>query len=387
MRTLCGGVGLEIIERAWQRGFLGRQVSPGSPVVSPELWKTGYMRWIPFYAEGIKLLMDEMTAAAGVEVRLLTSLVDVMRDGSRIDKLVLHSREGLFAVAGRCFVDCTGDANLTALAGLPWEMGDEQGRTMPGTLCSHFANVDFARYAAFAQAGGFGQAMEKALNDGAFTVWDKHVPGAFFVGESWGFLNAGHVFGVRGLDSRDLTRGMVRGRQLAQEFMAFYRKYVPGFENAAHIDTAPMLGVRETRRIVGEHVLSADDFLACATFPDEIGRYNNPIDIHIMSPDKDAFEDYHRTYTKSHKLPPGKSYGIPYRALIPKGSANLLVAGRCMSTDRLVQGSTRVMPCCFITGHAAGAAAALCCRSGVAPLEIDAQELRRVLREQKAYVP
>ena len=387
VRTLVGGIGLEILETAWQRGFLGRRITPGAPAVGPELWKTGYMRWIPFNAEGIKLLMDEMTAAAGVEVRFFTTLVDVIRDGNRIDKLILHSREGLFAVEGRYFVDCSGDANLTAIAGLPWEMGDEQGRTMPGTLCSHLANIDLAKYEAFTKTKAFAPTLEKALNEGAFTVWDKHVPGAFFVGDNWCFLNAGHVFGVKGLDSRDLTRGMIRGRQLAQEFLAFYRKYVPGFENAAHITTAPMLGIRETRRVVGEYVLTVDDFLARASFEDEIGRYNNPIDIHIMSPDKGAYDEYARIYEKSHKLPPGESYGIPYRSLIPKGSVNLMVAGRCMSTDRMLQGSTRVMPCCFVTGHAAGAAAALCCERRIRPQELDAQDLRLVLREQEAYIP
>ncbi|MCD6291475.1 MAG: FAD-dependent oxidoreductase [Anaerolineae bacterium] len=380
VRTLIGGIGLEVVQRAYERGIL-------APHVTPETWKTGYMKWIPFQNEGMKVLLDEMVQEAGVELRFFTTMIDVLMDGRRIDGLILHGREGLSAVRGRYFVDCTGDAHLTALAGFPYEVGDEQGRTMPPTLCSHLINIDADAYLAFRESGAWEETLERALEEGAFTVWDKHVPGVILMGENYGFLNAGHVFGVVGLSSEDLTRGMIRGRQLAQEFVAFYRKYVPGFEKVVHMSTAPVLGIRESRRIVGEYILSIDDFLARRSFPDEIGRYNNPIDIHIMSPDPEAYEAYASMYEKRYRLPPGESYGIPYRSLIPKGSQNLLVAGRCISTDRLVQGSTRVMPCCFVTGHAAGAAAALCQEEEAPPLALDAGLLRQTLRGQGAYIP
>jgi hypothetical protein len=236
-------------------------------------------------------------------------------------------------------------------------------------------------------SAAYGQALDRALADGAFTYWDKHIPGIFAAGEDYGFINAGHLFGVVGLDSRDLTRGMLLGRKQAQEFLRFYRGSVPGCERMVHVGTAPMLGLRETRRIVGEYTLTGDDFLACRTFPDDVGRHNYPVDIHIMSPDQQGFETYHTMFTRSYRLARGQSFGIPYRALVPRGSANLLVAGRCISCDRIAQGSIRVMPGCFITGHAAGAAAALCCADGTPPASLDAELLRGTLRQQGAYIP
>ncbi len=379
-RALVRGIGLEILQRAYRRGYL-------SPRVSPETWEKGYMQWIPFYGEGLKLLLDEMVLEAGVDVRFFTTMIDVIREGERLTGLVLHSREGLFAVRGRSFVDCTGDADLTARAGYPCELGDDQGRTMPPTLCSYVTNVDYEAYRSFVGSPSWQETLHRALDEGAFTVWDPHVPGIFFSGEDHGMLNAGHVFGVVGLDSQDLSKGMIRGRQLAQEFVAFYRRYVPGCEGLVHVATAPMLGVRESRRVVGEYVLTHEDFSARRSFPDEIGRYNNPIDIHIMSPDREAYEAYHTMYTRSFRLPPGESYGIPYRSLVPRGAPNLWVAGRCISTDRLMQGSTRVMPCCFVTGQAAGVAAALSCAQGVTAQTLHPALLQRTLREQGAYVP
>jgi len=145
--------------------------------------------------------------------------------------------------------------------------------------------------------------------------------------------------------------------------------------------------VRETRRVVGEYVLSADDFLARRSFPDEIGRYNYPIDIHLSSGSREEYRRFEKEFFQEYRLGRGESYGIPYRSLVPKNVANLLVAGRCFSTDRKMQGSTRVMPCCFITGQAAGTAAALCAEQGVAPKTLDAEALRARLREAGAHIP
>ncbi len=127
--------------------------------------------------------------------------------------------------------------------------------------------------------------------------------------------------------------------------------------------TADMLGVRESRRIVGDYCLTGKDFLDRASFEDEIGRYAYPVDIHIMKPNEEAFEAYEKEFTQTMVYGVGESYGIPYRILTPKSLSNVLVAGRCVSTDRQMQASIRVMPGCYITGQAAGIAAALTCES------------------------
>jgi len=184
-----------------------------------------------------------------------------------------------------------------------------------------------------------------------------------------------------------LTRAIIEGRRQAWVFLEWYRENVPGFENAELAATGAVLGVRETRRIMGEYVLSLEDYLARRSFDDEIGRYAYPVDIHSAT----AREREQAATTRrmmETRLAPGESYGIPYRCLVPKELENVLVAGRCISTDRSVQGSLRVMPGCFITGQAAGAAAALAAKNaGGAVRGVDVARLRETLEAQGAYIP
>jgi hypothetical protein len=273
-------------------------------------------------------------------------------------------------------------------------VGDEQGNTQAPTLCSTVSNIDLERYVAFkgkTRRPGDWQSLlvplQQAIADGVFSEPELHLPGIFSCGEGYGILNAGHLYNLDCLQNADVTRGMILGRKKAQEYVAFYRNYVEGCERLTHMATAAILGVRETRRIVGEYVLNVDDFCARASFDDEIGRFNYSIDIHRSSPSLEDYEELVEEFTKGYRLGEGESYGIPYRSLVPKGADNLLVSGRCISADRMVQGSIRVMPCCFITGQAAGAAIALCNERDIATRELDAGLLRGTLREQGAYIP
>ena len=146
----------------------------------------------------------------------------------------------------------------------------------------------------------------------------------------------------------------------SSEFARFYREYIGGpYKNAHLCYTADMLGIRESRRVVCDYRLSGSDFLARVTFPDEIGRYAYPVDIHIMKPDKAAYDRFLKEYRHDMRYGVGESYGIPYRSLLPARLQNALVAGRCIGTDRQMQASVRVIPGCFITGTAAGIAASL----------------------------
>ena len=155
--------------------------------------------------------------------------------------------------------------------------------------------------------------LERAIADGVFSEPEMHLPGIFLSGEGYGILNAGHLFGVDCLSDADLTRAMVQGRKKAQEYMRFYRSYVEGCEHLLHVATAAVLGVRETRRIVGEYVLNVDDFVARRSFDDEIGRFNYSIDIHRSNPSLQDYEELVQEFTKGYRLGLGESYGIPYR--------------------------------------------------------------------------
>ena len=148
--------------------------------------------------------------------------------------------------------------------------------------------------------------------------------------------------------------------------------------------TAPVLGVRESRRIKCDYMLCFADYMKRAVFDDEIGRYCYPVDIHVMNTDDEEFERFSKEYDIRYGI--GESYGIPYRSLVPVSFSNVLVAGRCIGTDRQMQASVRVMPGCFITGQAAGAAAALACETQDVR-QVDTAEHQDTLKKLGAYLP
>ena len=198
--------------------------------------------------------------------------------------------------------------------------------------------------------------------------------------------NIGHTFELDGTDEESLTRAYVWGRKSLLEYERYYKEYLQGFEGIELLSTGSLLGVRETRRIIGDYILNLDDFRSLAVFDDEIGRYSYPIDIHIAKPDKESYEAFHKEFT-TMRLKKGESYGIPYRVLTPKGLTNVLVAGRCVSTDRSMQASIRVMPGCYITGQAAGVAAAMVAGSGGDAHALNVPELQLRLKQLGAYLP
>jgi hypothetical protein len=231
-------------------------------------------------------------------------------------------------------------------------------------------------------------AIAQGIKENLFSQPDYSAIGAFSVVSGNVVLaNVGHIFGHNGLKVKDLTHTLTMGRRLAQEYGAFFRSKVPGFEKADVIATASIPGVRETRRIVGEYMLSVGDFKARRSFDDEIGRCAYEVDVHPSTVKKEELDAFVVEYSEKYRLKPGESYGIPYRCLIPKESGNLLVAGRCISADRKTQGSTRVMPYCFITGQAAGTALSLCLDAGKAPRDLDSRSLREALVKSGAYLP
>ena len=196
--------------------------------------------------------------------------------------------------------------------------------------------------------------------------------------------NIGHIFDNDPLDEASLTRAMMWGRQSMLEYIRFYNEYVHGCENARLLATGSLLGIRESRRTVCDYMLSVSDFLTRADFADEIGRYCYPVDIHIMNTDGDEYKRFQDEY-KNMRYKKGESYGIPYRSLVASSFDNVLTAGRCMGTDRQMEASIRVMPGCFITGQAAGTAAALAAESGEVR-SVKAVELQQALLANGAYL-
>ena len=360
-------------------GGIGREIRS---LVSKDVPLETY--WTPIDLEEIKRVYDQLMCESGVKFSFFTTVCDAQAKDGRIEKVVVATKRGLLGIRAKVFIDCTGDGDLCAFAGGAFEKGDEHGNVMPSTLCSQWCDIDFNQKNPHAQS-----LLPKAIADGVFTVPDLHLPGFFKHpdGSSLGSGNISHAFGVDPTDERSLTRAMIDSRKRLPEYGRFYREYLKGYEKMRLASTAPYLGVRESRRVICDYKLGVKDFLTRATFEDEIGRYCYPVDIHPSKPgDVEAMKAFLKEYEKDLKYKKGESYGIPYRSLVAKSFSNLLVAGRCIGTDQKMQASIRVMPGCYITGEAAGTAAALACVHGDVR-KVPVGVLLDTLKKAGAYLP
>lgn len=387
VENMVGGFMREVVEELYQRGFLG-------PEVTPEYWQRSYMTWTPFNVEGYKLVLDEKMTQAGVEVRFFTKVIDadVQRDERRVNGFVLHNIEGYSYVPAKAFIDCTGDAVVAHLCGAAcWEAGKDTPYIMPATLPSLFAGIDWKQVQEYRKKEGHEQAtglVRKGIADGIFLQPDPFLVGMSQIGPTVGYLNGGHLFNLNALRTSDLSRNVMLGRRIAQDYLTFYRKFVPGCEKMEHVTTASLMGIRESRRIQGEYVLNVQDYVARRQFPDQIGIFNKFVDIHPY----DTSEEEYQRFKQEEKNPGlrmsrGECFGIPYGILVPKGWSNLWVAGRCTSSDVGVHGSIRVQPACSMMGQAAGTAAVQSIRRQQPAFELDTEELILTLRQQKAKLP
>ena len=376
-RMIVGGFMREVVETMYRRGFL-------KPGIDPNTWRRDFHKWTPFQPEGLKLVLDEFATSAGVEVRFFTTVIDAEADraAGRVAGVVLHNIEGYRFVRAQAFIDCTGDAVLAKLCGVVCrEAGRDTPGIMPPTHTWLAAGIDFTRL------GNQQAAVEKAIQEGFFTQPDRHLPGLQQIGRTIGFVNAGHLFRMDALRAKSLTEGMMRGRRLNQEYLAFYRKYVSGCENMEMVIAGHLMGVRESRRILGEYELTVADYLARRQFPDQIGVYNGSIDVHPYDATEEEYQRYYRDFTRTGRLKPGECVGIPYGVLVPKGWKNLWVAGRSVSTDVRTQGAIRVQPPAYMMGQAAGTAALQSIRTGRSAADINTAQLVAALREAGAYLP
>lgn len=332
--------------------------------------------------EALKRVYDDMVVEAGVKFAFMTKLVDVVSENGNVKYAIFDGKKGMFAVKAKMFIDGTGDGDLAAMAGAEFEKGDDNGNMMAGTLCTLWANIDWNE-----TKPQDNRMLDKAFEDNVFTNQDRHLPGMWRVGNTVGGGNIGHTFGVDGTDEESLTEALVWGRKLATEYKKYYKEYlVDGFKDMELVGTGSLLGIRETRRIMGDYVMVLDDFVNRATFDDEIGRYSYPVDIHASDTSKKSFDVFMKEHTNL-RYDTGENYGIPYRILTPLKLNNVLVAGRCVSCDRFIQSSIRVMPGCYITGQAAGIAATIAVEQNTDIRGFNVKELQKRLVDIGGYLP
>jgi len=363
---MAGGIGYEV----WQKACI------------PELR-------LSIRAEVLKRVYDEMVQESGVDFLFFANVCDVITRDGGVEAVIVAAKSGMYAVHAKTFVDATGDGDICTWAGAPYELGDPvNGHLMPSTLCSSWININWDSGDTETVNGRewkFNK-IAQAMDDGVFTQEDYHLSGIWKTGANTGGGNIGHCYQIDATDERSLTKAMITGRHIIPEFEKFYREYIGGaYKDASVIGSGSYLGIRESRRIMGDYVLGEADFRADSVFEDEIGRYSYPIDIH-PDPGREAYRAFLAEHTSRH-LQKGESYGIPYRALLPQKLSNVLVSGRCISTDQKMQSSIRVMPGCYITGQAAGIAAYLAAQGENDIRKIDIHDLQSRLLKLGAYLP
>lgn len=355
--------------------------------------------WVSIDPEGLKQIYDELIQEYGVTVLFNTMLsqVDASEDGI-VNAIILSSKAGLTAYKARVYVDCTGDADLAVWAGADYRIG-EDGEPMPSSLCFSLANVDMYAYLYHPEMGVVNggiywerpnSPVKYIYRDSAYPdIKDEHLCEQLIGPGVIGF-NAGHIWNVDNTNPDSLANAMYTGRRIARQYRDGLAKYFPeAFGNAYLVNTAQVIGIRESRRIIGDYVLSVEDYLSRASFPDEICRNSYYLDIHYTQEELKLKEEGKLDTEKrfSH-YGPGESHGIPYRSLLPKGIQNVIVAGRSISCDKRIQGSVRVMPVCLTMGEAAGMAAAFAVQlPGHDVHKVDTDKLRARLKEEGAYLP
>jgi len=382
-RMLADGFMRELIETMYRRGYMG-------PAVHPDGWQKNANVWTHFSAEGLKLVLDEIVVSAGVKVRFFTKVTHAQPgdEPGAVDGVVLHNIEGYSYVRAKTFIDATGDAVLSALAGAEVRIaGKDSPHIMPSSLPALFANVDWDEDMMYTQSPEAVALIEKEYKDGNLLQCDRHLVGISPIGNTLGYLNGGHLFGLRAHNVRDLTEGMMLGRKIARDNERFLKKYAPNCENIELAATASVMGVRESARILGEYELTFDDYMQRRQFPDQIGVFNKFIDIHPYDCSREEYDRFVSEAFAGERLKKGESFGIPYGILVPKGFKNLWVAGRCNSSDIKVHGSIRVMPACMMMGQAAGTAAVQSIKSGQPACDLDTLQLVETLRANGAYLP
>ena len=327
-----------------------------------------------FNEEFLKIVLNRMVIKSGAELLFHSFLTGVKKHKDKITSVSLATRNGIIEISADYFVDATGDALLAHMADFKVRLGrDEDNLCQPMTLCFRVGNVDSREYhknsAAYAnklynEFQSQGKIKNLRENILTFNTTDDNII----------HFNSTRIVKRNPVDPFDITKAEIEAREQVIELFKFMKENIPVFKDAVLLMTASEIGVRESRMIEGEYLLTVDDIKALRKFEDSIALGNYAIDIH--SPDGRG--------TTMMFFKDGEYYSIPYRALIPKNSLNLLVAGRCISVDHEAQSSMRVMPIVCSIGEAAGVAAAIAAKQKVGVKEVNISLLRDILKQNGA---
>ncbi|ADL69215.1 glucose-inhibited division protein A [Thermoanaerobacterium thermosaccharolyticum DSM 571] len=388
-KQVINGIPQEVVDNLIKYG--------GSP--GHVLDTTGFVSTVtPFNAEIMKYVLQKMVIESGAEILYHSFLINVELDGAYIKVIHIANKSGSERVEADVFIDATGDADLAVKCGVDYILGrPEDNLTQPMTMNVRIGNVNITDVKKYMEenpkeftmvdiekiktskrlmVNGFYSILKEARINGEINFerdmvlfFETDIPGEVIV-------NMTRVQRLNGTNIYDLTKSEIYGREQAFEVYNFMKKHIPGFQKAYLISTGPQIGVRETRKIIGEYVLTAEDLITSKHFDDCIAIGGYPIDIH--SPDGDK--------TTYMNLGEDNIYEIPFRSLYSKKVNNLLVSGRCISSTHEANAAIRVSPIAMATGQAAGTAAYVAVKNGKKVCDIDIKELRSILLKQKAYI-
>ena len=370
-RPVVGGVLQKLINRLIDVG--------GALRPSPE---NGFT--LPFDPEILKRVYEDMVDEAGVDYLLHSFACDTVMKGRSIDSVIFLSKSGPLSIKASVAIDCTGDGDIAALSGAPFEIGRRKdGLVQPATLIFRMVDFDkreFDNYlhghpGQWSGVQGLTDLIEEASRRGDLDLAREDILFFGSVREREITVNSTRV-NVLGTDVWDLSRAEREGRSQMAQIENFLRKYVPGFGRSYAVQSGASIAVRETRRVTGEYVMTEDDVLQARSFGDVIARGTYPIDIH--NPKGKG--------TVLKRVPQGKAYDIPLRCLTPLGVDNLMIAGKCISGSHEAFSSYRIMATSVATGQAAGVCAALSARSGVINRKVPARDVQDELLRQGAFL-
>jgi len=328
---------------------------------------------LSFDPENLKLVLDEKTAEAKVDLLYYTQVVDPILEKNTIKGVIVANKGGRQAILAKRVLDCTGDGDVCASANVPFELGDGKGGFQACDMAFHLINVgnefDPANYKTILLPKA-----TKAIKTGQYKMRAQGIIMNIMIPAAYWVNMASIPWVVNGIEPYHLTQATIDGRKVVRDLQRFFRDNIPGLDRAEVAQTAAKIGVRETRRVMGNHVLTGEEVLEGKKFDDGIGANAWPIEFESTQ---------ERTY---FHLKGDDFHTIPYRSLVPQKVENLLMAGRFISCTHEAQASIRVTGPASVMGHAAGTAAALSIKEKVMPSKLDVKLLQRELERSGAFL-
>lgn len=344
-----------------------------------------------FYASTFRFSAIELLREANVDLLVNSIIVKVNRSDNEIKSLTLLFYGFEFEIEGKVFIDTTGDAQIVYLGGFPYVKGDEQsGKLQALTLFFRLGGIDFIEALEYVKnnkedffywmtydfdlsriisVAGYFSIVKKAIEEGRLSADINYIFFTTLPESGEASFNTSNILGLDGSKSTDLTKAELIGREQVWQVVKVLKSDVPGFQKSYLLETAIQVGVRETRRAIGDYIVQEDDITKCRKFDDAIARGCYGIDIHGQKDEESRLDD----------MPENDFYEVPLRSLIVKDADNLLVAGRCVSATRKAHGALRIMPTSSAMGEACGALAALSVKKNKTIREIQPTEVQKLI--------